>query len=196
MAFSDIFHTTIDTCLLPTESVVYACNTCNPGGIWHSLPCSTLEHPMGVTITWVSRMVHLRYLPLQDFHLKWTNVATAFLLNDCIYFFLFRCVCSLCTPSSCISPVTMRHNNNCARWTVAQGVEIWSISLSLITLITRARVQVLITIGTHLPKVDLSGTTKNTTSSSYLATSLTCSLVITNPRGHVCWPPSQTKCNG
>ena len=64
MAFSVIFRTTIDTCLLPARSVVYTCNTCNPGGIWHSLPCSALEHPMGVTITCVSRRGCLRYLPL------------------------------------------------------------------------------------------------------------------------------------
>ena len=76
-------------------------------------------------------------------------------------------------PSSCVSPVMMHHDNNCARQTVAQGVEIQSISLSLMTLITHTRVQVPITIGTHLPKVDLSGSTRNTTSSSYPATSLT-----------------------
>ena len=87
-------------------------------------------------------------------------------------------------------------DNSCARRTVDHSVEIWSISLSLITLMTRARVQVPMTIGTRLPKLDPSGTTKNTTSSSYPATSLTWSLAITNPSGHVHQPPSPTKCNG
>ena len=75
--------------------------------------------------------------------------------------------------SSGVPSAMTRHNNNCARGTVAQGVEVQSISLSLITLITHARVQVPITIGTRLPKVDSSGTTKNMTSSSYPTTSLT-----------------------
>ena len=67
-------------------------------------------------------------------------------------------------PSEGISSTTTHRDNSCARCTVNHGVEIRSISLSLITLMTRARVQVPITIGTHLPKFDPSGTTKNTTS--------------------------------
>ena len=40
------------------------------------------------------------------------------------------------------------------------------------------------------------GTTRNTMSWSYPATSLTCSLTITNPKGHVHQPPSPTRCRG
>ena len=50
-----------------------------------------------------------------------------------------------------------RRDNNCARQTVTQDVEIWSISLSLMTLITQARVQVPITSRTLLPNADSSG---------------------------------------
>ena len=44
------------------------------------------------------------------------------------------------------------HDNNCARQTVTQGVEILSISLSLMTLITHASVQVPITSWDPLAK--------------------------------------------
>ena len=73
----------------------------------------------------------------------------------------------------CVFSAMTHRDNNCERRTVAQGVEIQSISLSLITLITRVNVQVPMTIGTRLPKFDPSGTTRNTTSSSYPATSFT-----------------------
>ena len=77
------------------------------------------------------------------------------------------------SPSEGIPSVTTHRDKSCARRTVNHSVEIRSISLSLITLMTRARVQVPITIGTHLPKLDPSGTTKNMASSSYPATSRT-----------------------
>ena len=56
--------------------------------------------------------------------------------------------------SLCVSSVMMHHDNNCARQTVTQDVEIWSISLSLMALITHASVQVPITSGTLLPNAD------------------------------------------
>ena len=114
----------------------------------------------------------LRYLSFQDLSLEWTHMCAAPILTTVSTAFSPG-MSVPSTPSSGVPPTTMRCDNNCARQTLTQGVEIWSISLSLITLITHARVQVPITTGTRLPKVDLSRTTRNTTSSSYPATSLT-----------------------
>ena len=195
MALSVIFCTTIDTCLLPAVSVMYTCSTCNPGGSWHALPCFNSVCHMGVTITCVScagawdiypSKISVWNGPTWVLPLISTTVSTSFSLGALVP----------SAPFSGFSSATTHHDNNCARWTVTQGVEILSISLSLITLITRARVQVPITIGTRLPKVESSGTTRKMTSSSYPATSLTWSLVITNPKGHVHRPPSPTKCSG
>ena len=54
IALSVIFRTTIETCLLPAVSMVYACNTCSPWGSCHALSLSTSVCLMGTTITWVS----------------------------------------------------------------------------------------------------------------------------------------------
>ena len=131
---------------------------------------------------------------LQNLCLKWAHTDTIFHLNDFVHFICCRCILPCCIFIFVWFFCHMTHrDNNCTRWTVAQGVEIWSISLSLMTLITHANVQVPITSRTLLPNADPSGTTKNTTSSSYPATSLTWSLAITNPKGHVhvdhqAWP--------
>ena len=58
-------------------------------------------------------------------------------LDNCVHFFLSRRISSLCTFLQCSPRYDMRHDSNCARRTVTQSVEIQSISLSLMTLITR-----------------------------------------------------------
>ena len=195
MAWSVIFRTTINICLQPATSVVYACSTCNPGGSWHPLSCFNSVHPMGVTITCVSCVGAWDIFPSKIS--VWNG-------PPCMLFSISTTVSNSFSPGTSVPsapfsgvPSATRHcDSNWARRTVDQGVEIQSISLSLITLMTHAKVQVPITIGTCLPKVDSSGTTRNTTSSSYPATSLTSSLAITNPKGHVHQPPSPTKCSG
>ena len=52
---------------------------------------------------------------------------------------------------------TTHHDNSCAKQTMAQGVEIWSNSLSLMTFITHPSMQVPITNGTLLLNADPSG---------------------------------------
>ena len=79
---------------------------------------------------------------------------------------------------------------------MAQGVERWPISLSQMTLIILPIVQVPMIKGALWPNSDSSGTTRNTTSSPYLAISLTCMCRIMNPSRLVHFLPSPTRFNG
>ena len=79
--------------------------------------------------------------------------------------------------------------------TTAQGGDNMSSSLPLITFTMQPSVQVPITSGTHLEKSEPSGTIRKMTSLSYPAISLTWTLRMTNPNGHVRLPPNPTKCS-
>ena len=79
---------------------------------------------------------------------------------------------------------------------VDHGMERWSISLSQMTLIILPIVQVPTTKGTLCPNLDLLGTTRNTTSSSYPVIPHTCMCRMTNPSGLLHFPPSPTRFNG
>ena len=100
------------------------------------------------------------------------------------------------TPSCKVASTPPLRDNNWARHKVAYGVVSWSSSLSLMTLMILPSIQVPSTKGTRLEKADQLGTTKNTISSSYPATSFTCSLMITNPKACMCWPPIPTRSTG
>ena len=54
MALSIMFRTTIETCLLPAVSMVYACSTCSLEGSECAFLCTTSASLIGATITWVS----------------------------------------------------------------------------------------------------------------------------------------------
>ena len=156
-----------------------------------------LHRLMGTTITWVSFAWHLCNPSFQNLCLKWTTWTLFFILmissivsSPAVFsslqpflsksrfemihtwFFISTTIVPLLVVLSSLhdsSVTTCRDDSNCARQTVTHGVEILSISLSLMTLITRAKVHIPITSGTLLPNADSSGTTRNTTSSSYPA---------------------------
>ena len=71
-----------------------------------------------------------------------------------------------------------------------------SISLSWMTLIILLIVQVPTTKGILHPKLDSSGTTRNTASSSYPVIPHTCMCKMTNPSRLVHFPPNPTRFNG
>ena len=91
--------------------------------------------------------------------------------------------------------VLLQQESSCAILTVAHGMERWSILLSQMTLIILPIVQVPMTKGTLHPNSNSSGTTRNTTSSSYPAISCTCMCRMTNPSGLVCFPPNPMRFN-
>ena len=80
--------------------------------------------------------------------------------------------------------------------TTTQGGDNTSRSLSLITFTTQLGIQVPITSGTHLEKSEPLGSIRKMTSSSYPAISLTWTLRMMNPNGHIQLPPNPTKCSG
>ena len=80
--------------------------------------------------------------------------------------------------------------------TTAQGGDNMSSSLSLITFTTWPSVQMPITSGSHLENSEPSGTIRKMTSSLYPTISLTWTLRMMNPNGHIWLPPNPTKCSG
>ena len=106
----------------------------------------------------------------------------------------------LLTPSTRVSApsevgmaMPNRQESSHATLVVDHGMERWSISLSPITLIILPIVQVPTTKGTLCPNSDSSGTTRNTTSSSYPAIPRTCMRKMTNPSGLVRFLPKPTR---
>ena len=99
------------------------------------------------------------------------------------------------TPSEVGTAMPNQQESSLANLIVDHGVERWPILLSQITLIILLIVQVPTTKGTLRPNSDSSGTTRNTTSSSYPAIPCTCTQKMTNPSGLVCFPPNPTRFN-
>ena len=83
--------------------------------------------------------------------------------------------------------------NKCEACAIAQEVDHWSNSLSLMTLTIFQCVHISIMRGTHLENLDSSRTTRKTMSSSYPAISLTWTHKITKPRGLVLVLPNPIK---
>ena len=91
---------------------------------------------------------------------------------------------------------TQWQDSSHATLVVDHGMARLSISLSQITLISLLVVQVPTNKGTLHPKLDSSGTTRNTASSSYPATPHTCTCKMTNPSGLVCILPNPMRFTG
>ena len=89
--------------------------------------------------------------------------------------------------------LTLRSLDAC---TTTQDGDNMSSSLSLITFTTQLSIQVPIMSRTHLEKSEPMDTIRKMTSSLYPAISLTWTLRMTNPNGHIWWPPNPTKCSG
>ena len=99
------------------------------------------------------------------------------------------------TPSEVGTAMPNWQESSRATLIVDCGMERWSISLSQITLIILPIVQVPTTKGTLHLNSDSSGTTRNTTSSSYPVIPHTCTHKMTNPSELVCFPPNPTRFN-
>ena len=89
-----------------------------------------------------------------------------------------------------------QQESSCAICAVAQGIEIWSISLSRMTLIILPIVQVPMIKGTLWLNSDSLGTTRNMTSSLCLVISLNCKCRIMNLSGLVHFLLNPTRFNG
>ena len=100
------------------------------------------------------------------------------------------------TPSEVGTAVPNQQESSCTTLVVDHGMARLSISLSWITLISLLIVQVPTTKGTLHPKLDSSGTTRNTASSSYPVIPCTCTHKMTNLSGLVCIPPNPMRFTG
>ena len=99
-------------------------------------------------------------------------------------------------PSEAGTAMPNQQESSCATLIVDHGMVRLSISFSQMTLIILPIVQVPTTKGTLRPKSDSSGTTRNTTSSSYPVIPCTCTCKMTNPSGLVHFPPNPMRFNG